>query len=777
LDKAQNARGPVSDYDPEGVFGVNLTDVIPGKCDKRKQCAEAISMAAENKRILATALRAIGLASGQALAATTPCFEDVAATRSYALGIPVKPVPTPDGKSVLYLRSGPRDTVQRLYEYTLATKHEHELIAPAALNGGKTEQLSAEEKARRERARVSVSGFTDFELSHNGRRVLVPLDGRLYVVERPSGVVTTLPGEGFIAPQLSPDGTQVAAVRDHDLHILDIGARSDRALTHGGSDTLLHGEAEFVAQEEMDRRDGFWWSPDSRYLAYEEADLSPVEIHYIADPLHPQSAPVAFRYPRAGNSNANVRLGIIAAGGGGTIWAAWDAHAFPYLARVAWQKGGALTILVENRTQTEEQLLSVDPRTGATHHLWTERDKDWLELPQPKPLELPYWLPDGTGFLWASERSGDWQMEFHNADGGLKNSVTPPGFRFDALVDVDPASASVVVQGGTDRLSRGLYRVPLVGGTPVALAAQPGINAGEFGHQHAVFAHTYNLADGSQGADIRGRDGHLLASLSSRAETPPALPAITYTHAGSLGFDAQIVRPRNFAAGTRYPVILSVYGGPASKLVWAAPRLAFPNQCIADQGFIVATVDNRGTPGRGRDWFRAIRDNAIDVPLADQVAGLQALGAKYPEMDLSRVGVTGWSFGGYFTLMAVMRRPDIFAAGVAGAPVVDWEDYDTFYTERYMDLPQNNEAGYRASNVLTYADQLNRPLLIVHGVTDDNVYFEHTMKLTLALLKAGKPYDLMLLPGTHMLTDPKLRAGESTRLVDFFRKHLGEPRP
>jgi dipeptidyl-peptidase-4 len=191
----------------------------------------------------------------------------------------------------------------------------------------------------------------------------------------------------------------------------------------------------------------------------------------------------------------------------------------------------------------------------------------------------------------------------------------------------------------------------------------------------------------------------------------------------------------------------------------------------------VATVDNRGTPGRGRDWFRAIRDNAIDVPLADQVAGLQALGAKYLEMDLSRVGVTGWSFGGYFTLMAVMRRPDIFAAGVAGAPVVDWEDYDTFYTERYMDLPQNNEAGYRASNVLTYADQLSRPLLIVHGVTDDNVYFEHTMKLTLALLKTGKPFDLMLLPGTHMLAEPKLRAGESTRLVDFFRKHLGEPRP
>jgi dipeptidyl-peptidase-4 len=717
------------------------------------------------------------LVSGVAVTAKGSCFEDVAATRSWSLGIPIKPMPTPDGKAILYLRSGPRDTVQRLYEYDLETGHERELVTPEALLGGKPEQLSAEEKARRERARVSVAGFTDFELSRDGRRVLVSLDGRLYAVERPGAVITPLPGEGFIAPRLSPDGMRVAAVRDHDLHILDIASRADRALTQGGSDTLLHGEAEFVAQEEMDRRDGFWWSPDSRFLAYEEADLSPVEIHYVADPLHPQSPPVAFRYPRAGNANANVRLGIIAADGGPTVWAHWDERAFPYLARVAWQKGGPLTILVMNRRQTEEQLLSVDVKTGATRLLWTERDQDWLELPPPEPFELPHWLTDGSGFLWASERNGDWQLELHGADGALKNAITPAGFRFDAIVDVDPASASVVVEGGTDRLSRGLYRVPFAGGAPAPLAAAPGINMGEFGHQHAVFAHTYNLADGSQGADVRRADGSLLATLPAKAAVPPALPVITYTTAGPLGFDAQIVRPRNFATGTKYPVILSVYGGPAAKLVWAAPRLAFPNQCLADEGFIVATLDNRGTPGRGRDWFRTIKDNAIDIPLADQVAGLQALGAKYPEMDLSRIGVTGWSFGGYFTAMAVLRRPDIFAAGVAGAPVVDWQDYDTFYTERYMGLPQDNEAGYRASNALTYADRLARPLLIVHGVTDDNVYFEHTMKLTLALLKAGKPYELMLLPGTHMLADPKLRASESARLADFFRKHLGVPQP
>jgi len=727
-------------------------------------------------RLAVAALMAIGLVSGGAAAGRASCFEDIAATRSYSLGIPVNAVPTPDGKAVLYLRSGPRDTTQRLYEYDIATAREHELASPESLLGGKPEQLSAEEKARRERARVSISGFTDFDLSRDGSRVLLSLDGRLHVVERAGGVMIALPGEGFIAPRLSPDGTKIAAVRDHDLHLLDIATRTDRALTQGGSDTLLNGEAEFVAQEEMDRRDGFWWSPDSRFLAYEQADLSPVEIHYVADPLHPQTPPVAFRYPRAGNANANVRLGIIAAQGGPTVWAHWDAHAFPYLARVVWQKGGPLTILVINRTQTEEQLLSVDPGSGATHVLWTERDAAWLELPPRDPLELPYWLPDGSGFLWASERSGDWQLERHGADGAPNGAITPAGFRFDALVDVDPATASAVVRGGTDRLSRGLYRVPLAGGAPVALAAGRGLNAGEFGHQHAVFAHDYNLADGRMGVDVRRADGSLLAVLPSKAETPPFLPAVTYTTAGPLGFDAEIIRPRNFSPDRKYPVILSVYGGPAAKQVWAAPRGVLIDQCLADAGFIVATLDNRGTPGRGRDWLRAVKDNAIDIPLDDQVAGLQALGAKYPEMDLARTGVTGWSFGGYFTLMAVMRRPDVFAAGVAGAPVVDWQDYDTFYTERYMGLPGDNEAGYRASNVLTYAGRLARPLLIVHGVTDDNVYFEHTMKLTLALLKAGKPYDLLLLPGTHMLADPKLRASEAARVAGFFREHLGGPR-
>jgi dipeptidyl-peptidase-4 len=318
--------------------------------------------------------------------------------------------------------------------------------------------------------------------------------------------------------------------------------------------------------------------------------------------------------------------------------------------------------------------------------------------------------------------------------------------------------------------------VNLKGGAPVPIAVARGLNTGQFGEQHAFFAHGYNLLDGSHGVDLFSRDGKKIAELPSMAEKPPFMPAPEYFTVGKLGFDAMVLRPRDFDSKRKYAVILSVYAGPAAKLVWAAPRNYFANQCMADRGYIVATSDNRGTPGRDSAWFRAVKDNAIDIPLQDQVDALRALGARVPQMDMARVGVFGWSFGGYFSAMATMRRPDVFAAGISGAPVVDWQDYDTYYTERYMGLPDANAEGYRKSNVLTYVDQLNRPLLIVHGVTDDNVHFEHTMKLTLALLKAGKPYDLLLLPGTHMLADDLLRARETEKQMDFFAAHLGGPR-
>ena len=263
-------------------------------------------------------------------------------------------------------------------------------------------------------------------------------------------------------------------------------------------------------------------------------------------------------------------------------------------------------------------------------------------------------------------------------------------------------------------------------------------------------------------------------SASERMSPSSSPPRLELVDAGdSLACRAAIIRPRDYRSGRHYPVIVNVYGGPHSQMVTAQPSRYLLAQWLADRGFIVVSIDGRGTPARGRTWERAISGNLIDIPLGDQVSALKKLGAAHPEMDMNRVGIFGWSFGGYFTAMAVMRRPDVFRAGVAGAPVVDWHDYDTFYTERYLNLPQNNPRGYEASSVLTYAKQLERPLLIVHGTTDDNVHFVNSLKLTDALFKAGKPFEFLPLSGfTHMVADPLVTKQLYTRIAQFFEREL-----
>jgi len=731
---------------------------------------------ARGKRTIPVALVMVACLAQPAAWAADGCFELLAQTRNFSLGMPRHVVPEPDGRHALFLRSGPRDTNLRFYEFDSATGTERELAKPAAA----PEALSVEEKARRERARMSLSGITDFALSDDGSIVLATQGAHLIQVKLPSGTVSAVPGDGWIAPRLSPDGHSVAVVRDNDLHVIDLASGADTALTHGASETLTRGLAEFAAAEELDRADGAWWSPDSSQLVYEEADTSGVEKHFIADPGHPERAPVEFRYPRAGTANAQLRLGIIGRAGGATTWIDWNHAALPYVARVIWPKGGKLTLVVLNRAETEEKVLAVDPATGKTTELLTENDPAWVNIapmhgPSFNTLDLPHWLPDGSGFLWAAERGGFWQLELRHADGSLDHAITPKGFRFDALDDVDFATKSVVVTASPERTSFGIYRLPIAGGVPVKLAASPGVHDAVFATgQHGVFADRFSLADGSAGVALRHEDGGLIGMVPSKAETPPAIPHVQYLTAGTKGFDALVIRPTGFVKGRKYPVVLSVYAGPDVKNVEQAPRGALEDQCLADHGFIVVTLDGRGTPGRDHDFERAIKGDLIDAPLADQIDGLRGLASVVPEMDLRHVGVEGWSFGGYFTSMAMVRRGDVFAAGVAGAPVVDFADYDTAYTERYLGTPQAAPDAYRLSNVLTYASLLQRPLLILHGLTDDNVYFENTVKFTQALITAGKPYQLVLLPGTHQLSDPVLRARVDEIRAAFLKDKLAD---
>ena len=486
-----------------------------------------------------------------------------------------------------------------------------------------------------------------------------------------------------------------------------------------------------------------------------------------------------------------------------TVRVTWDATAFPYLASVTWSKNATPTLLVQNREQTEQRLLALNPDTGATNELLRETDAAWLNLDDNAAgssgeRRPPLWLADGESFLWATESRGAWQIELRHATGKLVREITPApatitstfadgsGARdqrvvwwaYRGLIGVDEESGAVFVRGGPDAREVQLWSFPL-NGNATAGRGQPltqgrGQHSATFVTAARLFLRTTDLFDGTWRTEVvSADDARVVATLRSLAEPIPRLPTTELTRtAGEPAFDAAITRPRVFDPKKKYPVILSVYAGPTSKRVTAEARGFLTDQWMADQGYIVVRIDGRGTPGRGREWERAIKGNFIDIALADQIAGLQALAAKHPELDLTRVGVSGWSFGGYFAAMAAIRRPDVFRCAVVGAPVVTWENYDTHYTERYLGLPQDAPEAYRVSNVTTYAAQASRPLLLIHGITDDNVYFQHTLQLADALFRAGKPYELLPMLGTHMVSDPLVRLRQQTRIMDFLNREL-----
>jgi dipeptidyl-peptidase-4 len=699
------------------------------------------------------------------------------ATAGFTLGLPTAIEWVPDGSAVLFLRSGPRSFVRDLYEFDTATGRERLLLTADQVLHGAEEQLSAAERARRERLRMSARGLAKYHLSKDGSRILVGLSGRLFWIERRSGRVTEIrSGRGFpLDPRFSPDGASVSCVRDGELIVYELASGAERQLTRGAGGEVTNGLSEFVAQEEMGRFEGYWWSPDSAALLVQQTDTTGVERMHIMDAANPTVPPQQWPYPRPGRTNASVRLALLPAAGGEPLWVRWDAERYPYLAAVRWDPNSPPCLLVQNRMQTEEALLVLDPASGETRTLLRESDTAWLNL-EP---DMPRWLPNGRAFLWTTERNGAPQLELRAADGRLLRALTPPEPGYRGLVSVDEAGREAVYFSAGDPAERLLYRIALDAEEPVPepLATEPGLHSAAFDESHSYHVHWFDGPSGRSAHVVRRRDGSAVGILRSVAETPPFLPRLELTRVGKEpGFHAALLRPRSFDPARRYPVIEHAYGGPGGTMASAGASRHLFDQWIADQGYVVVLIDGRGTPNRGREWERAIRGNLIDRPLEDHVAALRALGRKYRELDLSRVGVYGWSFGGYFAAMAVLRRPDVYHVAVAGAPVADWLYYDTHYTERYLGLPQQNPEAYRLSSVLTYAAQLSRPLLLIHGTTDDNVYFLHSLILSDALLRAGKPHEFLPLSNfTHMVAEPEARLRLNQRILEFFERHLGRP--
>lgn len=694
----------------------------------------------------------------------------LSATRSYNLGTPKVVGLLPDG-DVLFLRTGPRSFTAELFELDAATGKVEKVASAADLVAGDV-KLSAAEKALRERTRTALVGIVQVGASEDGTRLLIPLGSQVFVFDRATRRSQSVAlGAGYPdTPSLSPDGTRIAFVRDQDLWVADVGGKKPRKLTAHEGPAITYGAAEFVAQEELDRTAGYWWSPDSRQLIFQRTDETAVETLYVSNPTRPSEPPTPFRYPRAGTTNADVKLAIGSVKGGKPTWIEWDRAAFPYVHDVQWPKTGAPTLVVFNRAQTEARVLAVDVKTGKTRTLLTETDPAWVNANGG-----PHYLADGR-FLWATEKTGDWQLEIHNADGSLADTISWPGFG--GGYSVDDETGDIYLHGSPNALDTHVGHLAPGAKTVEPLSTSPGAHAVMVAKKGGTRLHIDNNIDGTRTQTAYRRDGTKIGELPSVAEPIPALPSVTLETVIVEGrsHNVSIVRPRNFDPKLRYPVILDVYGGPGVKVVSNNPRGHFKDQLLADTGFIVVSSDGRGTPGRGRDWERVITRDLITVPLGDQSAVLEAVGAKHPELDMDRVGVVGWSFGGYFAAMAVLLRPDLYKAAIAGAPVTDWRYYDTAYTERYMGLPTENAAAYDATSAVEQAGKLTRPILLVHGLTDDNVYVVNTLAFAEALLRAGKHFDLVTLGSTHMVVDPAAEAALLTREIEFFREHLGLPR-
>lgn len=720
-------------------------------------------------------------------------LEELALTDNYTLGRPFHARFTKDEQSLLFLRSGAKDRRANLYERDLGSGQERLLVSAEALLEGGKEELSVAEKAARERKRIRTAGFTSFELSPDGEKILLKLSGKLWLYDRPSATALpiVLPEGDVLDPRLSPDGKRLALVLDHELYVMKLSGKEGRGnkkkpapiearlvkVSKGGSADTPNGLAEFVAQEEMSRYVGYWWSPDSDALLYQSTDQRHLERFTIADASSPEQAAHVFPYPRAGKDNAVVRLYRVGADGSGRREILWDQEAFPYLARVLWPEGGPPTLLVQSRDQRIAQYRRADPETGKTVLMHEERDPAWLNLGKTTPR----WV-DERRYLFLSEQNGGPELVLHEPHLGKKDGlksakvVVPKVAGFASLAHVDPARGHLWFLGGPKPSETHLYRAPLSGDGPIVpITTEPGEHDVVFSPQGGHYLLTRSSLRAMARSTVYSVDATKdIGTLEISAHEPREAPRVELLppeRAG--GFYAAVVRPRNFDPKQKYPVLMYVYGGPGFSLVKSTMASYFTHQYFADHGFVVVSLDGRGTPRRGRDFERALKGEFGQVPLDDQVKGLQALAAHLPELDLSRVGIYGWSFGGYLSALAVLKRPDIFKVGVAGAPVVDWQYYDTHYTERFLDLPQAAPEAYEKASLLPLAKGLERPLLLVHGIADDNVYFAHTLQLADALFRAGKPYELLpLVRLTHQVADPAVRETLYQRMVKFLGANL-----
>ncbi|WP_327719217.1 prolyl oligopeptidase family serine peptidase [Streptomyces sp. NBC_00490] len=691
-----------------------------------------------------------------------------ARTQRFTLGAPRAFAVAPDGSRVVFLRSSSgTDRASSLWVLDPADGGERVAADPRALLGGASEDLSPQERARRERSREGGAGIVGYATDTAVELASFALSGRLFAAELRAGTARELPVPGpVIDPRPSPDGRFVAYVTQGALRVTGAEGEGDRALAEPESEHVTYGLAEFIAAEEMGRSRGFWWSPESDLLLVARADDTPVRRWWISDPARPERDPQHVAYPAAGTANAEVRLFVIGLDGARTE-VSWDRKRYPYLAHVHWSAAGAPLLLVQARDQRSQLFLAVDPGSGATRMVHADEDPTWLDLFPG----VPCWSPSGRLVRIADE-------------GGARvlavgeRPLTGPQLHVRAVLDVSDDDVLISASAGERAAAPEtgevhVYRVNELGMERVS--QEPGVHSAVRAGGVTVLVSATPGRAGSRAQVLR--DGKRTSTVTSYAEDPGMSPRMILTEGGARRIPCAVLLPRDHDGATPLPVLMDPYGGPHGPRVLAAHNAHLTSQWFADQGFAVVVADGRGTPGRSPAWEKAIHHD-LTVSLDDQVEALESLAKSYP-LDLSRVAIRGWSYGGWLAGLAVLRRPDVFHAGIAGAPVTDWRLYDTHYTERYLGDPTASPESYARSSLLTDEGlsspaEPHRPLMIVHGLADDNVVAAHTLRLSSALLSAGRPHEVLPLSGvTHMTPQEQVAENLLLLQVDFLKRSLG----
>lgn len=682
----------------------------------------------------------------------------------------LRPQIAPDGSRVTFLR-GRDDDRNRLdlWSFDVATGATARLVNADDVLAGE-EVLSDEEKARRERQRTAaLSGIVDYQWSPDGKTLLFPLGGELYLYDLAKAgkdaVRKLTTGQGFATdPKVSPRGGFVSFIRGRNLWVIDLATGREAQLTADGGGPIGNGVAEFVADEEMDRHTGYWWAPDDSAIAFARIDESGVPIQKRYEVYADRTEVVEQRYPAAGDPNVAIRLGTIAPQAGAQpAWIDLGPEADIYLTRVDWRDPQHLTFQRQSRDQRRLDLIEVALASGQQRVLLTETSKTWVPLHN----DLRF-LKDGR-FLWASERSGFEHLYVVSRDGRRVRALTSGDWPVDALLAVDEAkglvyfSAGRTADGKADARQSQIHAVPLAGGAIRTLSTTPGMHSAVFAKNASVYVDSWSNARTPPRIALHRADGSLVANLIDNDPAQPTHPYARFLGAhrpvefgtltaadGRTPLHYSLIKPADFDPAKRYPVVVYVYGGPAVQTVtdsWPGRGDHFFNQYLAQQGYVVFSLDNRGTPRRGAAFGGALYGKQGTVEVDDQRAGVAWLRAQ-PWVDGARIGVYGWSNGGYMALMMLAKAPDDYACGVSGAPVTDWALYDTHYTERYMDHPKTNPEGYREASVFTHVEGI-RPnaLLLIHGMADDNVLFANSTKLMSELQKRAVPFELMTYPG------------------------------